>query len=323
MKYVSLIKGCGGYVPVQRVINEDLSEVIDTSHEWIYTRTGIVARHIAAEDETSSSLAVHAAKIALEDAGIQAQDIDIVICATATPDKTFPSTAVYIQKSLGVPPCIAFDVQAVCSGFVYALTVADHLLKGGMGRRALVIGAEVFSRILDWSDRATCVLFGDGAGAVVVEAVPEKEARSRGIFASALYADGNYASILESTGGPSSTKTVGVVTMQGREVYKHAVEKMVSSILDILEKNKLTPQDIDWLVPHQANRRIIESVGDKLKIPSEKVIFTVQDHANTSAASIPLALWEGKKKGYFKENDLIVLEAMGAGLTWGTILLRW
>ncbi len=324
MANVSIIQGCGGYVPQKCVTNEELSLTVETSHEWIFTRTGIVSRHIAAEEEATSDLAANAAKAALENAGIEAKDIDLIICATTTPDKTFPSTAVYIQKLLGVPPCsIAFDIQAVCSGFVYALATADLFLKGGMAKRALVIGAEVFSRLLDWTDRATCVLFGDGAGAVVLEAVPEECAKGRGIIESALHADGTYASILESTGGPSSTKTVGVVSMQGREVYRHAVEKMVASIQDTLQKQNLTPQDIDWLIPHQANRRILESVAEKLQIPAEKVIITVQDHANTSAASIPLALWEGVKRGCFKEHDLIVLEAMGAGLTWGTILLRW
>jgi len=319
-----VVRGVGGFLPEKRFSNDDFSESLNTSHEWIYERTGIQARRIAQPHETTSFLAVKACEEALKNAGIKASEIDLIICATATPDKTFPATAVLIQHALGISQGFAFDVQAVCSGFVYALTLANNFLKLGQAKKALVIGADVSSRILDWSDRTTCVLFGDGAGAMLVEALsPEKNILNRGILSTALYSDGKSSSLLETTGGVSTTGTAGTILMQGREVYRHAVEKMTKGIQEALEKNNLTVSDIDWLVPHQANKRIMTSVAERLGIPSEKVIITLGEHANTIAATIPLALWEVQKKNLIKEGDLVVLEALGGGLTWGSVVLRW
>ncbi|MBS0185439.1 MAG: ketoacyl-ACP synthase III [Proteobacteria bacterium] len=319
-----IVKGIGGFLPEKRFSNDDFSESLNTSHEWIYERTGIEARRIAASHETTSILAVKACEVALKDAGIKADEIDLIICATATPDKTFPATAVLIQHALGVSQGFAFDIQAVCSGFVYALTLANNFLKLGQAKKALVIGADVSSRILDWSDRTTCVLFGDGAGAMVVEAIsPKQNTQNRGILSTSLYSDGKFSSLLETTGGVSTTGTAGTILMQGREVYRHAVEKMTKGIQEALEKNNLTISDIDWLVPHQANKRIMIAVAERLGIPPEKLIITLGEHANTFAATIPLALWETQKKNLIKEGDLIVLEALGGGLTWGSVVLRW
>lgn len=317
----TIVRGVGGYLPAQRLTNYDFPENLETSHEWIFERTGIEARHVAALDETSSSLGIEAAREALKNSGILGQEIDLIVCATATPDKTFPSTAVFIQKALGITQGCAFDIQAACSGFVYALALADNFLKLNQAKKALIIGTDVFSRILDWSDRTTCVLFGDGAGAMVVEAC--SSVKDRGILSTSLHSDGRYSSILETTGGVSSTATAGTILMRGREVFKHAVEKMTSGVLEALEMNALCVSDIDWLVPHQANKRIMIAVAERLEIPLEKVIITVGEHANTSAASIPLALWEAQKIAPFKQGDLVVLEAMGSGLTWGSAVIRW
>ncbi len=319
-----IVRGVGGFLPARRFSNYDFPESLNTSHEWIFERTGIAARRIAEPHETTSFLAIKACEEALKNAGVTPDEIDLIICATATPDKTFPATAVLIQHALGVSQGCGFDVQAVCSGFIYALTLANNFLKLGQAKKALVIGADVFSRLLDWSDRTTCVLFGDGAGAMVVEAIsPEKNPMKRGIMSTSLHSDGKFSSLLETTGGVSTTGTAGTILMQGREVYRHAVEKMTKGVLDALETNNLTVSDIDWLVPHQANQRIMVAVAERLGIDSEKVIITLGEHANTSAATIPLALWEAQKKSLLKPGDLIVLEALGGGLTWGSVVLRW
>ncbi|HYC03233.1 MAG TPA: beta-ketoacyl-ACP synthase III [Azospirillaceae bacterium] len=322
----SVIKGCGAYLPARRVTNEELAKTVDTSDEWITQRTGIKARHIAAEGEYTSHLALEAAKAALAHAGIDAQDVDLIVLATATPDQTFPATAVKVQSGLGIVRGTAFDVQAVCSGFIYALAVADNFVKLGQARTALVIGAETFSRILDWEDRTTCVLFGDGAGAVVLQADDAEEAKGtdgRGILSTHLHSDGRHHDLLYVDGGPSSTQTVGHVRMQGQEVFKHAVVNLAEVVGEALTANGLKPQDIDWLIPHQANRRIIEGTGRKLKLDPERVVITVDKHGNTSAASIPLALNEAVKDGRVKKGDLLLLEAMGGGFTWGAALVRW
>lgn len=320
----SVIVGCGSYLPAQCLTNKDLETRIDTNDEWITTRTGIRQRYIAAEGELTSDLAANAARKAMENAGVTAGDIDLVIVATTTPDDTLPATAVHVQRKLVISGGAAFDVQAVCTGFVYALTVADSLLKTGMAHRALVIGAETFSRILDWEDRGTCVLFGDGAGAVVLEARSgDENPDNRGVLASRLQANGEYADFLRTTGGVSSTKDAGVLTMAGREVFRHAVAKMSDVTLEVLEAEGYTPGDVDWLVPHQANIRILQSVGQKLQIPLEKTVLTVDKHANTSAASIPLALADAASDGRLRPGDLVVLPALGAGLTWGSCLIRW
>ena len=322
----SVIKGCGAYLPARRVTNEELAKTVDTSDEWITQRTGIKARHIAAEGEYTSHLALEAAKAALAHAGIDAQDVDLIVLATATPDQTFPATAVKVQSGLGIVRGTAFDVQAVCSGFIYALAVADNFVKLGQARTALVIGAETFSRILDWEDRTTCVLFGDGAGAVVLQADDGEEAKGtdgRGILSTHLHSDGRHHDLLYVDGGPSSTQTVGHVRMQGQEVFKHAVVNLAEVVGEALTANGLKPQDIDWLIPHQANRRIIEGTGRKLKLDPERVVITVDKHGNTSAASIPLALNEAVKDGRVKKGDLLLLEAMGGGFTWGAALVRW
>ncbi len=320
----SVILGCGSYLPAKAVTNQQLSELVDTSDEWIVQRTGIKQRHIAAEGEFTSHLAINAAKAALEHAGVDVKDIDLIVLATSTPDNTFPATAVDVQAALGMHHGFAFDVQAVCSGFVYAVTTADAYLRGGLAKRALVIGAETFSRILDWEDRTTCVLFGDGAGAVVMEA-QEGDAASEGsgVLTCQLRSDGRHKEKLYVDGGPSSTQSTGHLRMQGREVFKHAVGMVTDVIEASFEATGTTADDLDWFVPHQANQRIIDASAKKLGIAPEKVVKTVADHGNTSAASIPLALDRLVKSGRVKKGDLIMLEAMGGGFTWGSVLLKW
>ena len=300
--------------------NEELSRTIDTSDEWIQQRVGIKQRHIAADDEVTSDLAVHAARRALDDARISPDEIDLIVVATTTPDLTFPATAAIVQQKLGMHHGAAFDIQAVCSGFVYGMVTADSFLKNGVARRALVIGAETTSRILDWTDRTTCVLFGDGAGAAVVEPGGDGE---RGILASSLRSDGHFADKLNTTGGPSSTRSIGHVHMEGKEVFRHAVGKITDVVENVLSATGYTVKDLDWFVPHQANLRIIEGAGQKLHIPPEKVVITVDRHANTSAASVPLALTEAVRDGRIKRGDLVMIEAMGGGFTWGASLIRW
>lgn len=304
--------------------NEDMSEFVDTTDAWITERTGIKSRHIVAEGEFTSDLGIAAAKQALVRAGIDPIDIDLVICATATPDRTFPATAVKIQAALGVTKGAAFDIQAVCSGFVFALTTADNFLKTGQFQRALVIGAESFSRILDWSDRSTCVLFGDGAGAVVLEAQPQTGGSSdRGILATRIRSDGRYEDLLYVDGGPGSSKTVGHLRMNGREVFRHAVQKISGVIEETLLQSGYAASDIDLFVPHQANKRILDGIAKKLGISPEKIVVTLQHHGNTSAASIPMALNQAFEAHRVKEGSLILMEAMGGGLTWGAALARW
>ncbi|WP_027548241.1 beta-ketoacyl-ACP synthase III [Bradyrhizobium sp. WSM2254] len=321
----SVVLGCGSYLPEQVVTNAQLAARIDTSDEWIVQRTGIRERHIAAEGEFTSHLAIKAAQAALTDAGMDAQSIDLIVLATSTPDNTFPATAVAVQHGLGINHGAAFDLQAVCSGFVFALATADNFLRTGAFKRALVIGAETFSRILDWNDRGTCVLFGDGAGAVVLEAQeqPGRAATDRGIVTTHLRSDGRHKAKLFVDGGPSSTQTVGHLRMEGREVFKHAVGMITDVIVDAFEATGLNADSIDWFVPHQANKRIIDASAHKLHIAPEKVVLTVDRHGNTSAASIPLALSVARKDGRIKRGDLILLEAMGGGFTWGSALVRW
>jgi 3-oxoacyl-[acyl-carrier-protein] synthase-3 len=320
----SKVLGCGSYLPERVLSNEELARRVDTSDEWIQQRTGIRQRHIAAEGELCSDLATAAARDALADAGIAVDQIDLIICATSTPDETFPATATQVQRQLGMVRGAAFDVQAVCSGFVYGLSVADSFIRVGQAKTVLVIGAETFSRILDWSDRTTCVLFGDGAGAVVLGAATgEGVSSDRGVLSTHLYSDGQHHDALYVDGGPSSTQTTGHLRMQGKEVFRHAVVKMAQAVDTALEQNGVTADQIDWLVPHQANIRIIEGMGRKLKLRPEQVVITVDRHANTSAASIPLALAEASRDGRIKANDLVLLEAMGGGFTWGSALVRW
>ncbi|WFU76568.1 MULTISPECIES: beta-ketoacyl-ACP synthase III [unclassified Bradyrhizobium] len=321
----SVVLGCGSYLPEQVVTNAQLAARIDTSDEWIVQRTGIRERHIAAEGEFTSHLAIKAAQAALTDAGIDAQSIDLIVLATSTPDNTFPATAVAVQHGLGINHGAAFDLQAVCSGFVFALATADNFLRTGAFKRALVIGAETFSRILDWNDRGTCVLFGDGAGAVVLEAQeqPGKAATDRGVVTTHLRSDGRHKAKLFVDGGPSSTQTVGHLRMEGREVFKHAVGMITDVIVDAFEATGLNADSIDWFVPHQANKRIIDASAHKLHIAPQKVVLTVDRHGNTSAASIPLALSVARKDGRIKRGDLVLLEAMGGGFTWGSALVRW
>jgi len=321
----SVILGCGSYLPARVMTNDDLAKIVDTSDEWIQERTGIRSRHIAAEGEFTSDLAVQAARAALAHAGVAAAEVDLIVVATATPDHTFPATAVKVQAALGVPGGIAFDVQAVCSGFVYALSVADNFLRVGQARTALVIGAETFSRILDWTDRGTCVLFGDGAGAVVMRAEPDTghAATRRGVLSTHLHADGRHHDMLYVDGGPSTTQTVGHLRMEGREVFKHAVVNLAAVVEEALAANGLEAGAIDWLIPHQANRRIIDSTARKLKMDTARVVLTVDHHGNTSAASIPLALCEAVGDGRIRRGDLLLLEAMGGGFTWGAALVRW
>ena len=320
----SVVRGCGAYLPERVVTNAELAKKVDTSDEWIQQRTGIKQRHIAADGEFTSHLAIKASQRALEHAGIAASDLDLIVLATATPDETFPATATRVQAALGMVKGAAFDVQAVCAGFVYALSVADSMIKTGIASTALVIGAETFSRILDWNDRATCVLFGDGAGAIVLRGEPGKGLSSdRGVLANALHSDGRQHDILYVDGGPSSTKTTGFLRMEGREVFKHAVVNMAAVVGEVLQQAGLEPKDIDWLVPHQANKRIIDGTGRKLGLKPERVVVTVDKHANTSAASIPLALDTAVKDGRIKPGDLLLLEGIGGGLAWGASLVRW
>jgi 3-oxoacyl-[acyl-carrier-protein] synthase-3 len=320
----TVVKGVGGYLPARVLTNDDLATMVDTSDRWITERTGIKERRIAADGELTSSMGAVAARAALDDAGIAPEDIDLIILATSTPDQTFPATAVTIQAELGMTQGAAFDMQAVCSGFVFALATADNYLKGGMFKRALVIGAEAFSRILDWEDRSTCVLFGDGAGALVVEAQKLNGALTdRGILATSLRSDGRYRDKLYVDGGPASTGTVGHVRMDGPEVFRHAVTKISEVIDSTLTQAGYKASDIDWFVPHQANKRILDGAARKLGLDPQKIIVTVDKHANTSAASIPLALSQGCADGRIKPGDLVLLEAMGGGFTWGAVLLRW
>ena len=320
----TVIKGCGGYLPARVLTNDDLAKLVDTSDRWITERTGIRERRIAAEGELTSTMGAIAARAALDDAGLAPEEIDLIILATSTPDQTFPASAVAIQAELGITHGAAFDMQAVCSGFVFALTTADTYLKSGMFKRALVIGAEAFSRILDWQDRSTCVLFGDGAGAVVVEAQKLNGALTdRGILATSLRSDGRYRDKLYVDGGPASTGTVGHVRMDGPEVFRHAVTKISEVIDSTLTQAGYKASVIDWFVPHQANKRILDGAARKLGLDPEKIIITVDKHANTSAASIPLALNQGRADGRIKPGDLVLLEAMGGGFTWGAVLLRW
>jgi 3-oxoacyl-[acyl-carrier-protein] synthase-3 len=320
----SVLLGCGSYLPSRIVSNAELAQTVDTSDEWIVQRTGIRERHVAAEGEYTSHLAIHAARAALAHAGVDAQSIDLIILATSTPDRTFPASAVSVQAGLGITQGAAMDLQAVCSGFVYSLATADSLLKAGMFKRALVIGAETFSRLVDWKDRTTCVLFGDGAGAVVMELQPQPGNRQdRGILTAHLRSDGRHMSKLYADGGVSTTGTAGVVRMEGRAVFKHAVA-MITDVIDAaFTATGYTAADIDWFVPHQANKRIIDDSAHKLGIDPKKVVITVDKHGNTSAASIPLALCEAVKDGRIQRGDLVLLEAMGGGFTWGSALLRW
>ena len=316
----AILTGTGSALPRTRVSNEELAKRVDTSDEWIVERTGIRFRHIAEPDETTATLGADAAKQALAAAGLEPADIGLIIVATATPDNTFPASATKVQALLGVPDCIAFDVAAVCSGFLYAVSVADSMLRTGAAKHALVIGSETFSRILDWEDRTTCVLFGDGAGAIVLSA--EEVADDRGILATRLHAEGKYADMLYVDGGPSTTGTVGHVRMQGREVFRHAVTNLASVLGEVMSDVGLSAADIDWVVPHQANKRIIDATAKKLGLPAERVVLTVDQHANTSAASVPLALDLAVRDGRIKRGDLVVLEAMGGGFTWGAAVLR-
>ncbi|NGP19059.1 beta-ketoacyl-ACP synthase III [Devosia aurantiaca] len=320
----SFISGVGSYLPARTVTNEELAKTVDTSDEWIQQRVGIKERHIAAEGEFTSDLATAAARAALDNAGLTIEDIDLIVVATTTPDYTFPAAATLVQMKLGMNHGFAFDIQAVCSGFVYAVTTADSYIKNGLAKRALVIGAETFSRLLDWTDRTTCVLFGDGAGAVVMERIDlADDEAERGVIASALRSDGKHWDKLYVDGGPSTTGTTGHVHMQGPEVFRHAVGKITDVVYATLEQSGHSVDDLDWFVPHQANRRIIEGAGNKLGLPPEKVIITVDRHANTSAASVPLALGVAVADGRIKEGDLVMLEAMGGGFTWGASLIRW
>jgi 3-oxoacyl-[acyl-carrier-protein] synthase III len=320
----SVVLGCGSYLPSRILTNTDLAKKMATSDEWITQRTGIRERRIAADGELTSDLAISAARAALEHARVDAQSIDLIVLATSTPDNTFPASAVAVQAGLGINHGAAFDLQAVCSGFVYALATTDALLQSGAFKRALVIGAETFSRILDWTDRTTCVLFGDGAGAVVMELQPQPGARQdRGVLISRLRSDGRHKAKLYVDGGPSSTGTVGHLRMQGREVFRHAVAMITDVVEDAFEMTGFSASDVDWFVPHQANKRIIDGSAHKLGIAPEKVVITVDRHGNTSAASIPLALSVAVSDGRIKQGDLVLLEAMGGGFTWGAALLRW
>jgi 3-oxoacyl-[acyl-carrier-protein] synthase-3 len=315
----SVVLGVGSALPKRRVTNQELAETVDTSDEWIVERTGIRSRYVAGEGETTASLATDAARRALEQAQLEPTDIDLIVLATATPDQTFPSSATKVQAALGIKDCVAFDVHAVCTGFLYALSVADSMLRSGNARKALVIGAETFSRILDWEDRATCVLFGDGAGALVLSA----EDSDSGILATKLHADGRHNNLLFVDGGPSTTGTVGKLRMKGREVFRHAVVNLAEVLNEVLADAGLTAADVDWVVPHQANARILDATAKKLGLPAEKVVVTVDQHANTSAASVPLAFDAAVRDGRIKRGDLVVLEAMGGGFTWGAAALRY
>lgn len=319
----SVVRGVGHYLPARVVPNSEFEALVDTSDEWIRARTGIETRHFAAEGETTSDLATHAARAALASAGLEPGDIDAIVLATSTPDLTFPSSATMVQAALGMEAGYAFDLQAVCAGFVYALTTADALIVAGRARRVLVIGAETFSRLMDWTDRATCVLFGDGAGAVVLEAQEGAgTSADRGVLSADLHSDGRFRDLLYADGG-TSTRTTGHVRMQGREVFRHAVEKLAQTAHAALERAGLGPQDVDWIVPHQANLRIISATAQRMQLPLERVVLTVAEHGNTSAASIPLALSVGVERGQIRPGDLIVTEAIGGGLAWGSVVVRW
>ncbi len=320
----SVIRGVGAYLPKRVLTNDEMSKIVDTTDDWITERTGIKQRHIAADDELTSDLGIAAARQALVRAGIDPVEIDLVICATATPDRTFPATAVKIQAALGITKGAAFDIQAVCSGFVYAMTTADNFLKTGQFKRALVIGAETFSRILDWTDRGTCVLFGDGAGAVVLEAQPQHGTREdRGILATKIRSDGRYEELLYVDGGPGSTKTTGHLRMNGREVFRHAVQKIYGVIEETLVMTGYAADEIDLYVPHQANQRILDGIAKKLGVAPEKIMVTLSQQGNTSAASIPLALNQAFEQHKVKDGSLVLMEAMGGGFTWGAVLARW
>ena len=320
----SVVRGVGHYLPARQVPNSEFEATLDTTDEWIRSRSGIEARHFAAEGETTSDLAIAAARAALADAGFEADDLDCLIVATSTPDFTFPAVATMVQAGLGMTRGFAFDVQAVCAGFVFALTNADAMIRSGQARRVLVIGAETFSRIMDWTDRGTCVLFGDGAGALVLEAAEGTgTSADRGILSADLNSDGQHRGILHVDGGVSTTGTAGQLRMQGKEVFRHAVEKLAATAEAALDKAGLAAADVDWVVPHQANLRIIRATAQKLGLPMSRVIVTLQTHGNTSAASIPLALSAGKAAGQLKPGDLVVTEAIGGGLAWGAVVLRW
>ena len=319
----SVVLGTGSALPANRVSNAQLAERVDTSDDWIVERTGIRFRHIAGETETTATLAADAARRAISAAGIDATEIDLIVLATATPDQTFPATATKVQAMLGINDCVAFDVAAVCSGFLYAVQVVDSMIRSGVAKRALVIGAETFSRILDWEDRTTCVLFGDGAGAIVLSAQDTADADGRGILATRLHADGRHNDLLYVDGGPSTTGTVGKLRMKGREVFRHAVVNLASVMTETLALAGLTSDDVDWVVPHQATARILDATARKLGLPPEKVVVTVDIHANTSAASVPLALDVAVRDGRVKQGDIVVLEAMGGGFTWGAAIVRF
>ncbi|MGB0921516.1 MAG: beta-ketoacyl-ACP synthase III [Alphaproteobacteria bacterium] len=322
----AVLIGSGAYLPERIMTNDEISQIVDTSDEWIRSRSGIAQRHIAAEGERTSDLATKAAQRAMDDAGVTAKDIDLIVVATATPDHTFPATATKVQANLGIEQGAAFDVQAVCTGFVYAVATANGLLSTGVAKRAIVIGAETFSRILDWEDRTTCVLFGDGAGAIILEAQSKddslKKTDQRGVRAAALRADGRHHDLLYVDSGPSSGPNVGFLRMEGNQVFRHAVKNLHGIAKEVLEAADLTTDDIDWVVPHQANRRIIDSTVNKLKLDPERVVYTVEKHGNTSAASIPLAFDEARKDGRLKDGDLVLIEGMGGGFTWGAALIR-
>jgi 3-oxoacyl-[acyl-carrier-protein] synthase-3 len=324
MSFRAQVVGCGSYLPARIVTNAELAERLDTSDEWIVQRTGIRQRHVAAPGELTSDLALKAAERALAAAGVQGADLDLLVLATATPDNTFPATATKVQARLGMTRGAAFDVQAVCSGFIYALAVADNFIRTGQARTALVIGAETFSRILDWEDRGTCVLFGDGAGALVLSAAPSTgSAAERGILSTHLHSEGGGYDLLYVDGGPSTTGSCGFLRMEGREIFRHAVHRLAEVVDEALAANRLSARDVDWLVPHQANRRIIDSMGRKLGLPPGKVVVTIDRHANTSAASVPLALAEAADDGRIRPGQLVLMEAMGGGLTWAASLVRW
>ncbi len=320
----SVIRGVGAYLPKRIMTNADIAKIVDTDDAWITERTGIKSRHIAADGELTSDLGIAAARQALVRSGIDPVDIDLVICATATPDRTFPATAVRIQAELGVTKGAAFDIQAVCSGFIFGLTTADNFLKTGQFKRALVIGAETFSRILDWTDRTTCVLFGDGAGAVVLETQPQHGTREdKGILATRIRSDGRYGDLLYVDGGPGSTKTVGHLRMNGREVFRHAVQKITGVIEETLVTTGYAADEIDLYVPHQANARILDGIARKLGVRPDKIMITLANHGNTSAASIPLALNQAFEEHRLRDGSLVLMEAMGGGFTWGAVLVRW
>ncbi len=320
----SIVAGCGSYLPAKVLTNAELAQRIETSDEWIRQRTGIGQRYIAADGELTSDLATKAADAALTQAGVSASAVDLIVLATATPDETFPATATRVQNNLGIHRGAAFDIQAVCSGFVYALATADNFVRCGQANTVLVIGAETFSRILDWNDRGTCVLFGDGAGAVVLRAGEgQGTSADRGILSTHLFSDGQYHDLLYVDGGPSSTGTTGLLRMAGKEVFRHAVVKLAQAVDAALTANNVKGTDVDWLVPHQANRRIIDAMAEKLHLPPERVVVTIERHANTSAASIPLAMAEAAGDGRIQKGQLVLLEGMGGGFTWGSALIRW